>query len=141
MQRGYLPMAFYYVDFENVQLNGLEGLETLEKGDKVFIFCREMDVNRIRSALKGISTKASVCCRIVNCVSKNALDFELISDLFMSRSKCMKVIISKDKGFDAAIQKGLREGVLCFRSETMEKINVSDFWLYFKESGKEYVLR
>ncbi len=134
-------MAFYYVDFENVQLNGLEGLETLEKGDKVFIFCREMDVNRIRSALKGISTKASVCCRIVNCVSKNALDFELISDLFMSRSKCMKVIISKDKGFDAAIQKGLREGVLCFRSETMEKINVSDFWLYFKESGKEYVLR
>ena len=134
-------MAIYYVDFENVQLNGLEGLETLEKGDKVFIFCREMDVNRIRSALKGISTKASVCCRIVNCVSKNALDFELISDLFMSRSKCMKVIISKDKGFDAAIQKGLREGVLCFRSETMEKINVSDFWLYFKESGKEYVLR
>ena len=141
MQRGYLPMAFYYVDFENVQLNGLEGLETLEKGDKVFIFCREMDVNRIRSALKGISTKASVCCRIVNCVSKNALDFELISDLFMSRSKCMKVIISKDKGFDAAIQKGLREGVLCFRSETMEKINVSDFWYYFKESGKEYVLK
>ena len=134
-------MAFYYVDFENVQLNGLEGLETLEKGDKVFIFCREMDVNRIRSALKGIQTKASVCCKIVNCASKNALDFELISDLFMSRSKCLKVIVSKDKGFDAAIQKGLREGVLCFRSETMEKINVSDFWFYFKESGKEYVLR
>ena len=134
-------MAFYYVDFENVQLNGLEGLETLEKGDKVFIFCREMDVNRIRSALKGIQTKASVCCKIVNCVSKNALDFERISDLFMSRSKCLKVIVSKDKGFDAAIQKGLREGVLCFRSETMEKINVSDFWYYFKESGKEYVLR
>ena len=134
-------MAFYYVDFENVQFNGLEGLETLEKGDKVFIFCREMDVNRIRSSLKSISTKAFVCCKIVNCVSKNALDFELIADLFVNKSRCMKIIISKDKGFDAAIQKGLRSGVLCFRSETMGKINVSDFWYYFKDSGKEYVLR
>ena len=133
-------MAFYYVDFENVQLNGLEGLETLEKGDKVFIFCREMDVNRIRSALKGISTKASVCCRIVNCVSKNALDFELISDLFMNRSKCMKIIISKDKGFDAAVQRGLRNGILIFRRENLGELGAPGFWDYYLQSGKEYVI-
>ena len=134
-------MVYYYIDFENVQLNGLKGIEELEKRDKVLIYCRETDIGRIKTALYGVNIKASVTCRIVNSTSKNALDFELISDLFMSRSKCMKVIISKDKGFDAAIQKGLREGVLCFRSETMEKISVSDFWFYFKESGKEYVLK
>ncbi len=141
MQWGDLPMVYYYIDFENVQLNGLKGIEGLEKKDKVLIYCRETDIGRVKTALYGVDTKSSITCRIVNCVSKNALDFELISDLFMSRSKCMKVIISKDKGFDAAIQKGLREGILCFRSETMEKINVSDFWYYFKESGKEYELK
>ena len=134
-------MVCYYIDFENVQLRGLRGIEEIEKKDKVLIYCRETDIGRIKTALYGVNIKASVTCRIVNSTSKNALDFELISDLFMSRSKCMRVIISKDKGFDAAIQKGLREGVLCFRSETMEKVNVSDFWYYFKESGKEYVLR
>lgn len=131
-------MAFYYVDFENVQLRGLKGLETLEKGDKVFIFCRETDVNRIRSALKGISVKASVCCRIVNCDTKNALDFELISDLFVDRCRCMKIIISKDKGFDAAVQRGLRNGILCFRRENIEELGVSGFWNYYMQSGIEY---
>lgn len=133
-------MAFYYVDFENVQLKGLEGLETLEKGDKVFIFCREMDVKRIRTALKDIQTKASVYCKIVNCATKNALDFELISDLFANRSRCMKIIISKDKGFDAAVQRGLRNGILIFRRENLGELGVPGFWNYYKESSKEYVI-
>lgn len=94
-------MVYYYIDFENVQLNGLKGIEELEKKDKVLIYCRETDIGRIKTALYGVDIKPSIICRIVNCVSKNALDFELISDLFMSRSKCMKVTGGKRLGKEA----------------------------------------
>ncbi len=134
-------MTFYYIDFENVQLNGLKGIETLEKKDQVLIYCRETDIVRIKTALFRVEYKASVRCRIVNCVTKNALDFELISDLFMNRRHGGKIIISKDKGFDAAVQKGLRNGVLCFRRESFEELGISEFWMYFNETGKEYVIQ
>ena len=133
-------MTSYYIDFENVRLSGLKGIENLDKKDQVFIYCREMDIEKIRTALIKMDYKASVKCRIVNCNSKNALDFELISDLFMSRKTGLKVIISKDKGFEAAVQRGLRNGVLCFRREYIGEIGALEFWKYYKEANKEYVL-
>ena len=118
-------MVYYYIDFENVRLNGLKG---------------KTDIGRIKTALYGVNIKASVTCRIVNSVSKNALDFELISDLFMSRSKCMKVIISKDKGFDAAINEGKRNNVLCFRKTSIKGSRFETFLEFYGEKSKEYVL-
>ena len=134
-------MTSYYIDFENVQLNGLRGIEDLDKKDQVLIYCRETDVGRIKAAFKRMDYKASVKCRIVNCVSKNALDFELISDLFMSRKTGLKIIISKDKGFEAAVQRGLRNGVLCFRREYLGQTGAFEFWKYYREANKEYVIQ
>lgn len=110
-----------YVDFENVHLSGLDGIENLSSKDKVYIYCRDCDVLRIKSLLKGKKIKSSVECRIVQGKTKNALDFELISDLFSDQRSRMKIIVSKDKGYDAAIDRGLRNGRLIFRKKSLNQ--------------------
>lgn len=117
----YVPMALYYVDFENVHAEGLKGIEDLDRKDEVRIYCREMDVKGIEIRLKQKKIKALVKCVIVRCRTKNALDFELISDLFMEKKDELRFIVSKDKGYDVAIERGLRNGILCFR-----KISIND---------------
>ena len=128
----------YYVDFENVHFEGIRGIEELDEEDLVLIYCREDDVNRIKNHIG--KTKASVRCRIVSGVSKNALDFELITDLFMSKKEGLKFIISKDKGFDAAINEGKRNNVLCFRKTSIKGSRFETFLEFYGEKSKEYVL-
>ena len=111
-------MAYFYVDYENVHSDGLAGIDTLSKSDRVFIYCRQDDVPRIRTYFSFTKTKATVSCRIVEATTKNALDFELISEMFSEHRKGrINYIVSGDKGFDAAIQKGMHRGILCFRKE------------------------
>ena len=111
-------MAYFYVDFENVHFDGLAGIDTLNKSDRVFIYCRQDDVSRIRTYFSFTKTKATVSCRIVEATTKNALDFELLSEMFADyRRGRINYIVSGDKGFDAAVQKGMRRGILCFRKK------------------------
>lgn len=125
-------MALYYVDFENVHTGGLKGIEELCRKDEVYVYCRETDVRRIENYLKTKNTKASVKCKIVDGVTKNALDFELLSDLFVSKKHDIRIIISKDKGFDAAIRRGIRNKILCLRREF---IGQCEFPLYLEDYG------
>lgn len=111
----------FYVDFENVHLSGLNEVENLSSKDKVLIFCRNEDVARIKEHLNGKRIKALIECRIVSGKTKNALDFELISDLFSERKAQMNIIVSKDKGYDAAIDRGLRKGMLIFRKKALNQ--------------------
>ncbi len=134
-------MALYYVDFENVHTGGLKGIEELGRKDEVYIYCRETDIKGIERILKRKEIKASVVCQIVDGVTKNALDFELVSELFIDRNKSMRIIVSKDKGFDAAIQKGLRHGILCFRREYINQPGISDFWKFYCIERKEIKIR
>ncbi len=134
-------MALYYVDFENVHAGGLKGIEELGRKDEVYIYCRETDIKGIERILKRKEIKASVVCQIVDGVTKNALDFELVSELFIDRNKSMRIIVSKDKGFDAAIQKGLRHGILCFRREYINQPGISDFWKFYCIERKEIKIR
>ena len=134
-------MALYYVDFENVHAGGLKGIEELGRKDEVYIYCRETDVKGIDSRLKQKEIKALVKCKIVDGVTKNALDFELLSDLFICKKHDIRIIISKDKGFDAAIRRGIRNKILCLRREF---IGQCEFPLYLEDYGiigKEKIIK
>ena len=130
-------MALYYVDFEKVHAGGLQGIEELGRKDEVYIYCREKDVKGIEGRIKQNEIKATVKCIFVDGITKNALDFELVSELFIDKSKKMRIIVSKDKGFDAAIKKGLRHGILCFRREYINQPGIANFWEFYCVSGKE----
>ncbi len=131
--------SVYYVDFENVHFDGLRGVERLNVEDRVLIYCRENDVEVIRRCLH--KTKASVKCCIVNDFSRNALDFELISDLFKSDFEGVKYIISNDKGYDAAIHRGMRNGNLIFRRTSIKDNTFETFFETFGEGCKEVVIQ
>ena len=133
-------MALYYVDFENVHTGGLKGIEELCRKDEVYIHCRETDVKRIESNLMKKNVKASVKCKIVDGVTKNALDFELLSDLFMSKKHDIRIIISKDKGFDAAIRKGIRNKLLCVRKEYIDEREFPPFLEEYGINNREHII-
>ncbi len=131
--------SVYYVDFENVHFEGLVGIERLKSDDKVLIYCREIDVDVIKRKLS--KNNASVRCCIVNDYSKNALDFELISDLFNSDFEGVKYIISKDKGFDAAIHRGMRKNNLIFRMTSISNNKLETFFEAYGKGCKEVILQ
>ena len=134
-------MALYYVDFENVHTGGLNGIEELCRKDEVYIYCREIDVKRIERNLMKKNIKASVKCKIVDGVTKNALDFELLSDLFMSKKHDIRIIISKDKGFDAAIRRGIRNKILCVRRDYIGQCELPLYLEDYGISGKERIIK
>ena len=134
-------MAFYYVDFENVHTGGLKGIEELCRKDEVYVYCREMDVRRIEYYLKDREIKASVKCKIVEGVTKNALDFELLSDLFVNKKHDIRVIISYDKGFDVAIRRGIRNRLLCIRKGFIGERELPSYLEDYGIMGKEHIIK
>ena len=133
-------MAIYYVDFENVHIGGLKGAESLDSNDKMLIFCREKDVDRIKKECKRRDIKALTKCCFISNTTKNALDFELISELFMDKCDDIRYIISHDKGFEAAVERGLRKGILCFRKESINDTSFLHELDFYKSSCKEEVI-
>lgn len=103
-------MAIYLIDYENVYIEGLTGLERLKKTDEVVIFYTQ---NRCGLTFelhrRLISCRASLRLMEVTALStrkntvKNALDLQLsmyIGYLVGSRPKEPLYIISKDTDFD-----------------------------------------
>lgn len=103
-------MAIYLVDYENVYIEGLEGLESLAKQDEVVIFYTQ---NRCGLTFelhrRLISCKASLRLMEVTALStrkntvKNALDLQLSMYMGYLIGRCPHeplYIISKDTDFD-----------------------------------------
>ncbi len=133
-------MAIYYVDFENVHIGGLKGAESLDKNDTVLVYCRDNNVSTIKDDCKKRKIKACVKCLVVTGKTKNALDFELISDLFMDKSDEIRYIISHDKGYDAAVERGLRKGILCFRIDNIKDTRFLSSLDFYKANCREIVI-
>ena len=122
-------MNYYYIDFENVKTAGLKGIETLPSGDTVKIFAKggsdQMKFNDIKTLM---ACKATVAIEDVVTGTKNALDFQLLTDLMVD---CMKragmstpprfVIISADHGYDPAITQMKKRGITCARDDEFYK--------------------
>ena len=112
-------MNYYYIDFENVKTAGLKGIDSLPSGDTVKIFAKggsdQMKFNDIKTLM---AAKAGVAIEDVVTGTKNALDFQLLTDLMID---CVKragmspapgfIIISADRGYDPAITQMKKRGI------------------------------
>ena len=112
-------MIYYYIDFENVKTAGLKGIDSLPSGDTVKIFAKggsdQMKFNDIKTLM---AAKASVAIEDVVTGTKNALDFQLLTDLMID---CVKragmspapkfIIVSADHGYDPAIAQMKKRGI------------------------------
>lgn len=98
-------MSMYLVDFENVNGDGLTGIEQLKAEDCVTIFYSKNAATisfEVHQALNN--TKAQIEYMKVESGTKNALDFQLVSFLgyLMAEDKYKKYyIVTKDKGYKA----------------------------------------
>ena len=99
-----MSQTYYYVDYENLHDSAFGNIELLPKNDKIFILTT--------SKLSAYLLKRIQKCRCsVECISvKNgmhdALDFQLVTYLLLqatSKRKIHYVIVSKDRGYDYAI--------------------------------------
>lgn len=96
-------MAIYFIDFENVNCDGLEGIDKLKEEDTVHLFY-SASANKITFKVHLlISTcKAKFCYHEVKTGKKNALDFQLVTYLgyLVGKYKDSQfLIVSKDEGF------------------------------------------
>ena len=101
-------MAFYLVDYENVNTEGLQGVEQLTAADEVIIFYSE-HADRLTFDLhrRLNESKAQIHYIKVGACKKYALDFQLVSYLgylIAQNSGQSFYIISHDTGFQSVVR-------------------------------------
>lgn len=120
-------MRHFYIDYENVQSIGLDGLDELTEQDRVTIlYSTHAESMKIDIVKQLQNTRAEVNFVEVDTGTTNALDFQLIALLFIELNiEDEFLIVSKDNGFDAAIKMAKRQNYskirrvrcLCFEIE------------------------
>ena len=110
-------MAKYYIDLENTRQAAFDGCSRLTKADTIFVFytknANTMDIDVLRALAK---TKSKINYIRVplhqNNAAKNGLDFALVTTVFSSPSNKNNLcfIISEDRGYEYAIQRGRELG-------------------------------
>ncbi|MBR3754863.1 MAG: hypothetical protein IKK49_07190 [Clostridia bacterium] len=101
-------MAVYFIDYENVRVDGLKGVSKLGEDDSVCIFYSEK-ANTLTFGLhrRLCECKADIEYFKVATGTPNSLDFQLTSLLGfkVARDETQEyVIVSKDKGFDSTVE-------------------------------------
>lgn len=101
-------MAFYFVDYENVNTEGLQGIEALTASDEVVVFYSEHADRLTFDLHRRINeSKAQVSYFKVSACKKNALDFQLVSYLgyLVAQNPGQRFcIISRDTGFQSVVR-------------------------------------
>ena len=96
-------MGYYFVDYENVKMDGLNGINKLEPSDKVCIFYSEHADTLTFDLHKRLNeSKATITFQKVEVGHKNALDFQLVTFLgyeIASKKEDDYYIVSKDTGY------------------------------------------
>jgi len=100
-------MRFYFVDYENVQANGLRGVKNISPEDRVFLFYTE-NANKLDFSLYEeflpIHTQIEPFCVQPG---QHSLDFQLSSFLgyqLAENPDTEMVIVSKDNGFNSVVR-------------------------------------
>lgn len=104
-------MAYFLVDYENVNVAGMNGLKNLNEEDTLIIFYSENASTMTFGLHRRLTeTKAIIEYHNVNVGTKNALDFQLSSHLGYLIGICPEpqnehfYIVSKDNGFQVLQQ-------------------------------------
>jgi len=96
-------MGYYFVDYENVKMDGLNGINKLETSDAVCIFYSEHADTLTFGLHKRLNeSKATITFQKVEVGSKNALDFQLVTFLgyeIAGKKDDAYYIVSKDTGY------------------------------------------
>lgn len=105
-------MSIYYIDYENVSGAGLKGAENLTEGDEVYIlYSKKADNVKIEILTSLMSSKAGIHFLPVHVGTPNALDFQLITLLFLDYDpQKTYYIVSKDSGYDCCIKTAAERG-------------------------------
>lgn len=114
--------ASYFIDYENVRGAGLNGVESLNKGDRVTVLYGSKDsALKLEQVQNVLNSAAKVEFIKVATGKHDALDFQLVALMFMNMKKKRDYfIISKDTGFDFAIRMAKARGFEnVYRRETI----------------------
>ena len=116
-------MAIYFIDYENVHVDGLNGVAKLSEDDSVCIFYSEK-ANSLTFGLhrRLIESKAHIEYIKVSLGSPNSLDFQLTSILGYKIAKEENkeyIIVSKDRGFDSTVEFWTKKKIKISRVETI----------------------
>ncbi len=105
-------MSIYYIDYENVSSQGLKGVEALTENDEVnLLYSKKADNVKIDMLTMLMASKAKINFLPVHVGTPNALDFQLVTLLFLKYKEgdhCY--IISKDSGYDCCIKTAAENG-------------------------------
>ncbi len=105
-------MNIYYIDYENVSSQGLKGVEALTENDEVnLLYSKKADNVKIDMLTMLMASKAKINFLPVHVGTPNALDFQLVTLLFLKYKEgdhCY--IISKDSGYDCCIKTAAENG-------------------------------
>lgn len=99
-----------FIDSENVGNAWCPLLKDTQRGDQILVFYTSNSPSMSLTEMQQVvQAKARIECISCTCGTKNALDFQLVSELGNrirgSRRNTRKfTIVSKDKGFDAVVQ-------------------------------------
>ena len=100
-------MNFVFVDYENVSIKGLTGIEKLNEDTVVYLFYSENTAHLPMSTVATLNGSKAEMRYILTKTGKNALDFVLASVLgFVIKERFQEdtfYILSKDKGFDILV--------------------------------------
>lgn len=99
-------MDIYYIDYENVNSQGLAGVELLGPDCQVnILYSKKADNIKIDVLTAMMKSSADIHFIPVHVGTPNALDFQLVTLLFLNyRSENNHFIISKDSGYDCCIR-------------------------------------
>ncbi len=105
-------MNIYYIDYENVSSQGLKGIELLTDEDEVILlYSKKADNVKIDTLTMMMESKAKIRFMPVHVGTPNALDFQLVTLLFLNyRNEDYCYIISKDSGYDCCIKTAAGNG-------------------------------
>ncbi len=105
-------MNIYYIDYENVTSQGLKGVDALTENDEVvLLYSKKADNVKIEMLTMLMASKAKIRFLPVHVGTPNALDFQLVTLLFLNyKDSDHCYIISKDSGYDCCIKTAAENG-------------------------------
>ena len=112
IKKAFTTMNIYYIDYENVSSQGLKGVEALTENDEVnLLYSKKADNVKIDILTMMMESKARIRFLPVHVGTPNALDFQLVTLLFLNyREGDHCYIISKDSGYDCCIKTAAENG-------------------------------
>lgn len=99
---------YFYVDYENVGVNGLNGIAKLSETDNVFIYYSEEHSTMTIGTHRRINqSQANIQFVLINMPIKNAIDCKILFDIeLLSKENKLSefFIVSNDTGYDKPIK-------------------------------------